>query len=127
MISQERIDFVIGQIQRGESGGRTITKELDFDIENPADRELLFEKIGERIIYIVAKTNSTEIPFNYKFDKVNGLGFWKDGNTIYIDEIMVLDLPGLPENTVRIIAKHYQQKCYLKIDGARKTYEFIQV
>jgi hypothetical protein len=123
---------VASKVLEGKLGGYTYTGQWKFNLSDKKSMDALYKKLGDRIMYVIATTNRIitspdDLEVNYFIGPNWGVGLWRDPETgkVFADEIMVHLSIG--DIRARDIGKAYKQKSILKIDGFKRTYEFLDV
>ena len=121
---------LIESVTDGRRSGYTYTGGWKFDIDDPADMERIYDKLGTRVLYAIATTNLplAERVRRPEFGETEGVSLWRrsDG-TVFMDDIFLLFGPKVSEEFVLSRAKSYNQQVILKVDGLSQTWEFVNV
>ena len=134
-IGGPQLESVIDDVKAGLRGGYTWTFKWNFDLNDPADMELVYNSLGNRAMYVVATTNRTleewEGPedFSVLIGANEGVGVWRDPDTgkVYVDNVLLFFGPKVSEPWVLSYANSHGQKSIVKIDGPTRSYKFLGV
>ena len=128
------LESVLDDVKAGTRNGYTWTLNWKFDLDDPADMELVYNALGHRAMYVLATTNRTleqwEGPeaFNVLIGASEGVGIWRnDAGQVYVDNIVLLIGPKRMAEGVTELAKSYSQKYFVEIDGRARKFKLVEV
>ena len=129
------MESVLDDVKAGLRNGYTWTLKWKFDLDDPADMELVYKSLGDRAMYVVATTHRTlkewEGPkdFSVLIGANEGVGMWRDPDTgrVYVDNVVLFFGPKVSESWALGYAKRHGQKSIVKIDGPTRSYKFLDV
>ncbi len=124
----EKIGVLIDEIRGGERSGYTYTSIFRFDIDDPKTLHRTYDRLGDRVMYVIAKTNRrlddlrlSDVVLGPRY----GLGFWRsDDGTVYADDIKLFFDIG--DEAALAQARENRQYSILKVDGRSRSFEFLE-
>ena len=130
---------IIDDVVAGRRSGYTWTRNFKFDIADAASMGRVYDRLGDRTMYVVGTTNRPLEEWVFAIeagDKVpmpisssQGVGVWRDPDTeqVYVDNIVLFFGPKVSENWALNYAMNRRQQSILKVDGPSRSFEFLEV
>ncbi len=127
----------MASVAAGLRDGYTWTSRWKFDVDDAMSMRAVYNKLGDRTMYVVATTNRTLSEFDQDFtekgiapkiDADQGIGLWRRGDgTVMVDDIVLFFGPSADESWALSFARRHGQESILAIDGRMRTFKFLEV
>jgi hypothetical protein len=122
------LNVLLSEVENGKRAGYTFTGLFRFDIDNQAEMDRVYDKLGHRAMFAIATTNRPASEFymdHAVIGQVSGIALWRDDRGIVYADDVTLHLDIDDEEALRI-ARAQEQAVILKVDGRTRSFAFME-
>jgi hypothetical protein len=125
---KNRLQALIREVEGGRRSGFTYTGRLKYDIDDKAAMEHVYDKLGPRVMFAIARTNRRAEDLDLDdatIGKASGIALWRDSNgVVYADDVR--HHFDISDETALEIARRQGQFIILKVDGRTRSFAFLE-